>query len=292
MVRSEQGQRNHIGWSLRTYLRLIWHELDNFSGVARNAAGNPLANGDYTITFRIYKSMTGEDLIWSEEQNGVTVRDGRFSATLGIITPLPVDQFNSPDRFVGVQIKDYEEAQPRQRLSSVPYAFHAGNGVPVGTVIDWWRPDANTPIPAGYAIANGSVLNDPDSPLHGKTLLNLNERFVRGVTNPAQIGVGGGSPTHSHTIDLPQYSWSATIDPPPFTSSTLYPVVAEGSRTEMVVADVTGKGVLVSSYYHYHDLEVNQPAFMAPMSIDLPAASTSATHLPPYVGLLKLVRTR
>ena len=27
MVRSERGQRNHIGWSLRAYLRLIWHEM-------------------------------------------------------------------------------------------------------------------------------------------------------------------------------------------------------------------------------------------------------------------------
>jgi len=28
MVRSERAQRNHIGWALRTYLRLIWHELE------------------------------------------------------------------------------------------------------------------------------------------------------------------------------------------------------------------------------------------------------------------------
>jgi len=28
MVRGERAQRNHIGWALRTYLRLIWHELD------------------------------------------------------------------------------------------------------------------------------------------------------------------------------------------------------------------------------------------------------------------------
>jgi DDE superfamily endonuclease len=27
MVRSERAQRNHIGWALRTYLRLIWHEM-------------------------------------------------------------------------------------------------------------------------------------------------------------------------------------------------------------------------------------------------------------------------
>lgn len=31
MVRSEQGQRNHIGWALRTYLRLIWHEWETGS---------------------------------------------------------------------------------------------------------------------------------------------------------------------------------------------------------------------------------------------------------------------
>jgi putative transposase len=28
MVRSERAQRNHIGWALRSYLRLIWHELE------------------------------------------------------------------------------------------------------------------------------------------------------------------------------------------------------------------------------------------------------------------------
>jgi len=31
MVRGERGQRNHIGWALRTYLRLLWHELETGS---------------------------------------------------------------------------------------------------------------------------------------------------------------------------------------------------------------------------------------------------------------------
>ncbi len=31
MARSKRAQRNHIGWSLRTYLRLIWHELETGS---------------------------------------------------------------------------------------------------------------------------------------------------------------------------------------------------------------------------------------------------------------------
>jgi putative transposase len=35
MVRSERAQRNHIGWALRTYLRLIWHEME--TGTSRFA---------------------------------------------------------------------------------------------------------------------------------------------------------------------------------------------------------------------------------------------------------------
>jgi hypothetical protein len=31
MVQSERGQRNHIGFSLRTYLRLVWHEWETGS---------------------------------------------------------------------------------------------------------------------------------------------------------------------------------------------------------------------------------------------------------------------
>ena len=31
-------------------------------------------------------------------------------------------------------------AFPRTRLGAVPFAVQAGNGVPIGTVIDWWRP--------------------------------------------------------------------------------------------------------------------------------------------------------
>lgn len=30
-ARSERAQRNHIGWALRTYLRLIWHEWETGS---------------------------------------------------------------------------------------------------------------------------------------------------------------------------------------------------------------------------------------------------------------------
>lgn len=51
MVRSDRGQRNHIGWALRTYLRLIWHEWETGSsrfatklGIIRPAVQQFLTN--------------------------------------------------------------------------------------------------------------------------------------------------------------------------------------------------------------------------------------------------------
>jgi hypothetical protein len=99
--------------------------------------------------------------------------------------------------------------QPRQRFASVPYALHAADGVPVGTVIDWWRADANTPLPVGYQACDGTVVNDAQSPLNGKTLPNLNGRFIMGTTDPNAIGATGGAATHNHTIDQDQPGWSS-----------------------------------------------------------------------------------
>jgi hypothetical protein len=97
----------------------------NFQGLARDAEGKPLASDQYSFTFRLYDSMTATADIWHETQDGVAVRDGRFSATLGVVTAIPADAFSSPDRFIGVTVAGGQELQPRQRISSVPYAFNA-----------------------------------------------------------------------------------------------------------------------------------------------------------------------
>ena len=74
--------------------------------------------------------------------------------------------------------------------------------VPIGAVIDWWRPDATFPVPSGFAICDGHTVSDAGSPLNGKTLPNLSSRFIMGVTNVLNIGASGGSNTHDHTVDI------------------------------------------------------------------------------------------
>ncbi len=82
--------------------------------------------------------------------------------------------------------------------------------VPIGTVISWYRPDTTTDVPKGYAICDGSLINESRSPWDGKQLPSLNNKFVRGVTSESNINTSGGSDTHTHTTALDHNHPSAT----------------------------------------------------------------------------------
>lgn len=75
---------------------------------------------------------------------------------------------------------------------------------PLGSIIDWWRFNPNQPLPDGYAIADGSVVSDVESPFFGFTLPDLSDRFVLGVTSMGEIGEAGGVASlnlnHNHPI--------------------------------------------------------------------------------------------
>ena len=46
----------------------------NIQGVLNNINGQPVTNGTYSITFRIYTSALGDVPEWSETQNNITVQ--------------------------------------------------------------------------------------------------------------------------------------------------------------------------------------------------------------------------
>jgi hypothetical protein len=71
--------------------------------------------------------------------------------------------------------------------------------IPIGVILDWWRPDASWQVPEGYAICDGSRIDDPYSPLNGYTLPDLTGKFIRGVTDVTTIGAPGGSEKHQHS---------------------------------------------------------------------------------------------
>ena len=82
--------------------------------------------------------------------------------------------------------------------------------VPVGTVITWYPPptafqadpnNANAPkvlvMPPGFALCDGSAVNDADSPFNGMNLPNLVNRFVLGAGGNVSYGDAGGDPGFS-----------------------------------------------------------------------------------------------
>lgn len=82
--------------------------------------------------------------------------------------------------------------------------------VPVGAVIDWWRPNDTFPLPEGFQMCDGSLVTDPMSPLLGMRLPDLRNRFVRGVDNIGFIGDEGGAESHDHIVDLPAHTHTGT----------------------------------------------------------------------------------
>ncbi len=96
----------------------------NYQGLLKDGQGQPVADGDYVLTFAVYDSEGGMTALWSETQT-VTTRGGLFSVVLGTVTPLAGDWTDGRDLWIGVTLQGEQEMTPRTRLVSVPYAFNA-----------------------------------------------------------------------------------------------------------------------------------------------------------------------
>ncbi len=159
-------------------------QLFNYQGNLRDPQGNPLS-GSYNMTFRIYESVSVATALWTEQINGVTVRNGAFNALLGATTPLPVTLFNGPDRFIGVTVAPYAEMVPRQRLASVPFAMRAN--------------EATTATQATNA-ANADRLDTLDSTDFARTIHQHDDRYY----TESELGTSGAANVHwSNLRNLP-----------------------------------------------------------------------------------------
>lgn len=101
-------------------------QLISYQGRLTNESGEPIS-GDYEITFTIYYvDGFGGDAEWAEVHPGITVTDGLFKVLLGSIETLPHDCFaNDTVAWLGITIGEDPEMEPKIRLVSVPFAYHA-----------------------------------------------------------------------------------------------------------------------------------------------------------------------
>lgn len=117
----------------------------NFQGRLTDTSGQPVADGLYNMTFRLYDSATGGTMKWSEaRQTGsrVQVTGGTFSAQIGAVSSLPGVLFTGAPLYLEIELPtpatancstsgcaSYTEGPmtPRSILGSSPYSINADN---------------------------------------------------------------------------------------------------------------------------------------------------------------------
>ena len=93
----------------------------SMQGVLLDANNQPLADGMYNMTFRIYDAQSGGNMLF-EEYFAVPVTDGNYLALIGEKNALNL-AFDKPD-WMSVTPDGGKEA-PRMQLTTSPYAFKA-----------------------------------------------------------------------------------------------------------------------------------------------------------------------
>ena len=93
----------------------------SYQGILANAAGDPVEDGEYTMTFRLYDE-NGDELPWQEEQV-VEVNKGIFNVILGSTNPLNLP-FDQP-YWLGITIGENAELEPRIELTSSAYSLNS-----------------------------------------------------------------------------------------------------------------------------------------------------------------------
>lgn len=97
----------------------------NFQARLMNGSGSLVADGTYSVQFKLYTAVTGGTNEWTETQS-VTVKNGYFNVYLGNVTPFPGSIDWSQEKWLTLNVNGDGEMTPRIKLTAVPYAFRAG----------------------------------------------------------------------------------------------------------------------------------------------------------------------
>ncbi len=92
-------------------------------GVLTSQGGGPVADGNYTVTFSIYKDAAGGAPVWSEGPLQVAVKNGAFSQVLGAVKPVDAGVAAAGGWITLAVGNDPELA--RKPWRSVPFALRA-----------------------------------------------------------------------------------------------------------------------------------------------------------------------
>jgi hypothetical protein len=162
-----------------------------YQGILTDASGNPVADGNYQVTFRTYPVASGGSTNGTFGPYTVTTVRGLFATQ---IEGWAIGFFQNPssrDLWISVQVGSNPELTPRVRLTAVPYAFAADFADNARALL---LPYSTTTSAAGVpaigvtntATTGWGIVGITAAPLTGAN----NFAGVRGISTAAADGVG------------------------------------------------------------------------------------------------------
>ena len=166
----------------------------SFQGRLTDGSDISVANGNRSMTFKLYDVASGGTALWEETQN-TAISNGVFSVILGSTTPLTLD-FDAP-YWLGISVDGGAEMLPRSELTSTPYSFAAlsvaANGVNSAAIEN--NSISNADINANAAIESSKISGMPGADF---VTFDLLQGVTTTVTNLTQLEVT--APTDGYVL--------------------------------------------------------------------------------------------
>ena len=191
---------------LPAYAAAIPHYLSH-QGRILQVDQEPLT-GVVEVNFALHSQSEGDFVLWSEALD-IAFDDGYYSIVLGNLESIPSELFNGADLYLAITVNQEGELEPRQKITTVPYAFMAGEaqsvngsvtaigGITVGDtmVIDeggaWIGPEIdqiNSEVLSTYLSENHYLTTDEATTVISDYLIQNNYLTSDGLATVATTG--------------------------------------------------------------------------------------------------------
>ena len=186
----------------------------SLQGFLKDANGKAVADGQQSVTFKLYTVESGGTAAWTEDQT-INVFGGVYSTYLGKSVNLDNLNWGASNYYVGVTIQGVE-LSPRTELTFAPYSLGSPKSQEVvcsGAVGDVKHSILN---PTEFVAVNGSCW----VPMDGRALATTDR--LRQITGRTSLPNGGGLFIRSQ-----EFSNSSDYDPERSSGSAIATIQGE-----------------------------------------------------------------